>query len=98
MTDMIARKAMPYKTRRLLPGDPFTTSRQDARALNAIGKARYATRDMVADDERPARAPAPARAPTDERPALRAAYETKFGKKPFGGWSAEVLREKLTAG
>lgn len=36
--------------------------------------------------------------PADERPALRAKYEAKFGKKPFGGWSADVLREKLAAG
>jgi hypothetical protein len=32
---------------------------------------------------------------TVDLPALRAAYKEKFGKKPFGGWDAETLREKL---
>jgi hypothetical protein len=27
--------------------------------------------------------------------ALRAAYKTKFGKKPFGGWDEATLRARL---
>ncbi len=98
MADMIANKSMRYGTRRLLPDDGFTASSRDARVLHAIGKARYATRDMVAVDERPARAPAPSPAGVDVRPSLRAEYEAKFGKKPFMGWDAAALREKLAAG
>ena len=109
MADMIANKRMRYGTRRLLPDDGFTASGRDARVLNAIGKARYATRDMVAADKTDLTNLASGmaelgeqafekREPADERPALRAEYETKFGKKPFGGWSAETLREKLAAG
>lgn len=99
MADMIAKKSMRYGTRRLLPDDDFTANNRDARVLNAIGKARYATRVAVADDDTPIRraATAPARPAADERPALRAAYETRFGKKAFPGWSAALLREKLAA-
>lgn len=128
MVDMIATKKLKYGTRRLTAGDPFEARHErDARLLIGIGKARYATRDMVAADEPPAltipadglkivgnRGPDLVDLPrgskvesadtladatdTDERPALRAEYEAKFGKKPFGGWSAEILKEKIAAG
>jgi len=56
----------------------------------------------------PAPAPAPAAPapvattpPADtaavDQPTLRAAYEKKFGKKPFNGWPAATLIEKLAA-
>jgi len=110
MVDMIATKRLKYGNRRLLPGDPFSARHdRDARLLIGIGKARYATRMMVADDEPAVRyEPVDPRRntiddthrpvePADDRPALRAEYEAKFGKKPFAGWSAETLREKLAA-
>jgi hypothetical protein len=31
----------------------------------------------------------------DDIGVLRAAYKSKFGKKPFGGWDAETLKAKL---
>lgn len=37
-------------------------------------------------------------APSEDLSDLRAAYTEKFGKKPFAGWNAETLREKLAAG
>lgn len=126
MVDMIATKRLRYGTRRMKPGEAFEAHRGNAKKLVAIGKARYATRDMVAadtpavrevepqggyrryepvdprrntidDTHRPAEALADA-TDTDERPALRAEYEAKFGKRAFPGWSAETLREKLAAG
>lgn len=33
----------------------------------------------------------------DEIAALRAEYEAKVGKKPFNGWNADQLREKIAA-
>src|SRR3546814_16072681 len=52
MVDMIATKKLKYGTRRLTAGDPFEARHdRDARLLIGIGKARYATRTMVADDE-----------------------------------------------
>lgn len=44
--------------------------------------------EQVAVDEAPAE---------DERAVLRREYEEKFGKKPYMGWTADQLREKLTA-
>lgn len=37
---IIATKHLTYGTRRLLPEEPFTATRRDARILVAIGKAR----------------------------------------------------------
>lgn len=34
-------------------------------------------------------------APEAELSDLRAEYERVFGKKPFGGWKADKLREKI---
>jgi hypothetical protein len=31
-------------------------------------------------------------------PALRQEYQAKFGKKPFNGWDAATLREKIAEG
>lgn len=85
MTKMIAAKGFTYATRRLLPEDPFTArTRGDARALQALGKARYATADASADLKT-----------EDERPALRHRYEQLLGKKPFAGWDADTLRAKI---
>ena len=80
-----------YGTRMLTAGDPMTLSGPAARAALVTGKATA---------ERPRKhveTPAPAPKVADERPALRAAYEAKFGKKPFGGWDADTLREKIAA-
>jgi hypothetical protein len=43
----------------------------------------YVTRDMAAEP--------------DDLAELRAEYQTKFGKKPFHGWDAALLREKIAA-
>jgi hypothetical protein len=48
----------------------------------------------------PAPTPAPATAPAgghDDVADLRKQYEAKFHKKPFNGWDAATLREKLAA-
>lgn len=85
MTKMIAAKSFTYATRRLLPEDPFTARTSgDARALAAVGRARYATQDGKAPPK-----------PEDERPALRQQYHQALGKKPFAGWDADTLRAKI---
>ncbi|PSJ60752.1 hypothetical protein C7I85_11970 [Mesorhizobium soli] len=33
--------------------------------------------------------------PSTELSELRAAYQAKLGKKPFGGWDAETLKAKI---
>jgi hypothetical protein len=56
MVDLIATTALTYGTRRLLPDDTFNArTRADARALVAIGKAKF-----PASDEKPVVKPKPA--------------------------------------
>lgn len=84
---MIATKDLTYATRRLKADDAFEASRSDARVLTALGRARLVEGEV--------KKPAPA--PADERDALRAAYQTKVGKRPFMGWDADTLRAKIAA-
>lgn len=100
---MKATKAMAYGTRRLKAGDPFEASRQDARVLNAIGKAEYSTRMLTAAEPRKQH---PLDHDGDGRPggstsggenmqALRAEYQAKMGKRAFPGWDAATLKAKM---
>jgi len=81
MTDLVAKKSMTYATRRLMPGDPFVArTTADARALIAIGKAGRPD----GDGEQKA-----------ELDDLRAEYVKVVGKRPFHGWDAATLQEKV---
>ncbi|HYC66651.1 hypothetical protein [Brevundimonas sp.] len=64
---------------------------RDPRFARVLGKLGYERRDMVA---RPA--PMPAAAPS-EIEVLREAYQKALGKRPFNGWDATTLREKIAA-
>lgn len=77
-----------YGTRMLTAGEPMTVPGPLAREMIALGRATL---------DKPKKAKPEPVAPVDERIALRAEYEAKFGKKPFGGWSADLLREKIAA-
>lgn len=102
-----AIKPLKYDTRRLMPGDEFEVARsRDARLLLATKRVRKAEAAPAAPPvEPPAPAPAPVLPPVveptapapEDLSALRAEYETVVGKKPFHGWSAETLREKMAA-
>ena len=62
---------------------------KDPRYARILGKLGYERRDMVADA-----------VPVDDGydlAALRAEYQDKVGKKPFHGWDADALREKIAA-
>ena len=88
MADLIATKALKYATRRLLPDDRFTAKNErDARILIGIGKARRAPQ-APQKNEQPDEQP-------DELAELRAEYTEKLGKRPFHGWDADTLREKI---
>ncbi|MFC7399580.1 hypothetical protein ACFQU1_20415 [Chelatococcus sp. GCM10030263] len=82
---MIANRAMTYGTRRLKAKDEFAASARDARLLNAIGRAHFADQDQAAQQ----------RAREEELHELRAQYQDVIGKKPYHGWDAETLREKI---
>lgn len=62
---------------------------RDPRFARILGKLGYERRDMVA-------APGPVKA-VDDLSGLREEYETKVGKRPFMGWDADTLREKIAA-
>lgn len=89
-----------YGTRMLTAGEPMTVPGPLAREMVALGRATLEKPKMiykVGDGSRESFIPLAKPEAVDERVALRAEYEAKFSKKPFGGWSAELLREKIAA-
>lgn len=81
MADLIATKALTYGTRHLVADEPFAAKNErDARILVGIGKARRAEK---------------AEPVKDELAELRAEYQEVVGKRPFYGWDADTLREKI---
>lgn len=65
-------------------------SRRDANILQKLGRGTYMTRDMRAQP-----AVEPVNTDDDALTALRAQYQDVVGKRPFHGWDAETLREKI---
>ena len=57
---------------------------RDPRFGRIFDKLGYARRDMV-----------PAAAPAEDISNLRETYERVIGKRPFNGWDAATLREKI---
>ncbi|WP_246504706.1 hypothetical protein [Microvirga antarctica] len=86
---MIATKSMTYATRRLNAGDVFDAKPRDARILRAVKKARY---DAATDSDEAIGHDAARPADLAE---LRVEYEKLVGKRPFMGWDAATLREKI---
>lgn len=84
MPRMTATRPFRYASRALKPGDVFTALCRDARLLEAIGKARRYV-------------PEPAKSGDDELAGLRAEYQRIVGRRPFHGWDAATLREKMAA-
>jgi hypothetical protein len=100
-----ALKPMTYATRRLQAGDVFEAkSKRDHRVLLATRKVE-AMREPASVPPPPpavakkiAEAVAPAAPPADDDlAALRAEYERAVGRRPFMGWDAATLREKMAA-
>lgn len=56
-----------------------------AEILQKLGRGTYMTRDMQAQ----------ARREDEALSALRAEYQEVVGKRPFHGWDADTLREKI---
>jgi hypothetical protein len=80
---MIATKNMTYGTRALKAEEPFDANdRSQARLLTALGRATVAKGKPVAER-------------TAGLAELRAAYQEKYGKRPFHGWDEDTLREKI---
>lgn len=61
--------------------------RRYADILQKLGRGTYMTRDMQAQ----------ARRDDEELSALRVEYQDVVGKRPYHGWGAEELRERIAA-
>lgn len=97
MTQLIARKAMFYKARRLHAGDEFEAKPLDAKILVAIGKARPLSRNVGALDPPPRPVAAVIGPPPEhdaERDALRTDAE-KLGIDVDGRWGPARLRQEI---
>ena len=92
--------AQRYKTRMLSAGHPVTLSGPEARLYQAMGwaeeKRKRARRPQLDHDDNGFEGGAQ-RQTGDDIAALRAEYQEKFGRRPFNGWSADVLRERIAA-
>ncbi|KTF68674.1 hypothetical protein ACNFJ7_02170 [Sphingomonas sp. HT-1] len=94
---LIATKPFTYATRRLKAGDTFEPrTRAHERLLIALKRAQRSAGENQPDEQQdPApQAPAPK---GDDLASLRKAYEVKFGKRPYHGWDAATLTEKIGA-
>lgn len=103
MPMIYAKRELRYAGRTVVAGEGFEASDRDAKLLVAVGKA---VRECPAAPKTPL---PPSRNLTDpprrhdagaddaELDALRAEYEAKTGKRPFMGWKAEKLRDRIAA-
>lgn len=109
MKKLIALKSLTYNTRRLLAGDEFMARPTDARLLIAIRKASDPNVRVTGSVPPPPKellkkvaattppASGDSGVPATELQELRTAYQTALGKKPFNGWDADTLRQKIEA-
>lgn len=104
---LMAIKSMQYRTRRLKAGDEFDAPTAHGRLFVAIKKATEVREPGAISAPTAAVAKkmqaiaggddAKSADQSDEIKALRAEYLSVVGKKPFGGWDAATLREKIDA-
>lgn len=76
---LMTTKPLRYANRSMATDTEFEANSRDARVLVAIGKARYVDEAQAADD----------------LSSLRAEYQRKLGKRPFNGWDAATLKQKI---
>lgn len=97
-----ATRPLTYLTRRLLPGDEFTASPRDARVLRATRRAEEVRDPVDLAPPSPEQAAAIATALSglnDGEPLkeLRIQYESVVGRRPYHGWTADQIKEKIAA-
>jgi hypothetical protein len=103
MIPMTATKGLKYAGKRLEAGEHFDAkSKNDAKVLSALG-AKYRTSAISASpvqktgDLSANTSSAALPAPGDILAPLREEYQRVIGRKPFHGWDADTLREKIAA-
>ena len=99
--------AKVYRTRMLSAGDPVMLGASDARLFERYGWANAPNAPKQAPETRQTRLtqldhdgdgkPGGSISGGDDLAALRAEYTEKFGKRPFMGWDADALRERIAA-
>ncbi|HMO74075.1 MAG TPA: hypothetical protein PKD48_01895 [Sphingopyxis sp.] len=99
--DMVAIGDFRYGTRRLTEGDLIRkVDGPRARLLQALGKAkvgkRRAGRPQLDHDDNGVEGGSLKQTGGDIA-ALRAEYTAKLGKRPFNGWDADALRQRIAA-
>lgn len=97
---LIAKRDMRYGTRRLKAGDYFEASKRDAKVLAAVKRADYAPGNRMPSNVPPI--PEGLKKQVEQQDGeeikgLREQYASKFGKRPYMGWDAETIRQKLAA-
>jgi hypothetical protein len=85
-----------YGTRSLKAGECFEARPGPAKVLVRLGRAEDAPRHIAAPPPRLLRQIEPA-PQNEELAGLRAEYTEKVGRRPFNGWDADTLREKIAA-
>ena len=89
---LIATGPLRYGTRMLSAGEGLTVNGPTARLLEALGKARGGAVRGRSEATRET-----SKATGDDIAALRTEYQAKLNKRPFNGWDAATLREKIAA-
>lgn len=98
--ELVATRGFKYLTRRLLPGDVFEAKNAiEAKILTDVRKVAAVPlpkrRRPQLDHDKDGREGGSKTAAGDDIAALRAEYFSKVGKRPFNGWDAATLREKI---
>lgn len=94
---MIALKPGRYGTRHLEAGEQFEIERKIARVYIAQKRAREMTNEEIPPQPKSAPKAVQTDDAANETADARADYERVVGRKPFYGWDAATLREKIAA-
>ena len=89
--------AQVYRNRMLTAGSPVTLSAGDARLFAKHGWATAKARAAKVREIEPKDGYRRYERVEDDLKVLRAEYEKKLGKRPFNGWDAATLREKIAS-
>jgi len=101
MRELTALRPLVYATRRLKPGEDFTTKTdRDARILIAVGraKARRVPGKIApppADVVQKVVQSNPPDNAAEDLSKLRSEYQELIGKRPFMGWDAAELQRRI---
>lgn len=98
MVQVTATKEVRYAGQNYVPGDKFEASEKDANILSVIGKVSVGeVVPAITDLPEKAMEPASVEPEADELTELRGEYQTVVGRRPFMGWNADTIRDKINS-